>query len=152
MGGKVTQDQMVKAAASEVLLGLDGAAQYVYEWVVGHPDAAVATLCKKVADAAGVPDSWKALEGRVARKRSKATTGTESGVACTESDQAARRHAKRVLKNASPEEIAELLEDDTARMNVGRALDTHYSKKTAARKENTETQEIERHGGSDEHE
>lgn len=109
----MNQQQMIEAAASELTLGLDGAAQYVYEWIANHPDAAVATLCKKVADRAGVPDSWKALEGRVTRKRQKATSQADSSTTTSVWDErggAGRRDAKRVLRNATEEQIEELVD------------------------------------------
>jgi hypothetical protein len=75
----MNQEQMIEAAASEVTLGLDGAAQYVYEWVASHPDAAVQTICRKVAEKAGVPDSWNALRSRVQRKQQNGNSQAESG-------------------------------------------------------------------------
>lgn len=109
--GQMNQQQMIEAAASELTLGLDGAAQYVYDWVSSHPDAALATLCKKVADKAGVPDSWKALEGRVTRKRAKAANQADSSTTSTESDKAAVRHTRRVLRGATEQQIEDLVGD-----------------------------------------
>jgi hypothetical protein len=70
-------------------------------------------LCKQVATQAGIPESWRALESRVIRKREKATVGAESEITSTVHDEAGgatRRAAKRYLKNAEPEQIAEVIE------------------------------------------
>jgi hypothetical protein len=105
-------EQMVDRAAGELTLGLDGAAKLIYDWTSTHPDVALATTCKQVAERAGIMEAWLALEGRVRRMRAKASDGAKSGVSTsvmTERGGAAKRDAKRVLRDAEPEQIAELI-------------------------------------------
>ncbi len=121
----MNQQEMIEAAAGELTLGLDGAAQYVHDWIASHPDAALQTLCKQVADKAGVTDSWNALRVRVQRKQQNGSDQAEVGRTSTQSDKAAVRHARRVLRNAEPEQIADLIEDPEVRQNLAAAGKVH---------------------------
>lgn len=91
-----------------------------------------------------------AIRGRVQRLQASQNSG-DGERARTESQKSSVRHARTVLRNAPPEEIAELLDTPEIRTKVNRALDTHYTdqaRKTTAR---VRAKDVERKGGEDEH-
>lgn len=63
-----------------------------------------------------------------------------------------KSRTRKMLREAPPEQIAELLAEPEIRQNVGRALDQHYAKQAKASSQRQHSREVERKGGEEEYE
>jgi hypothetical protein len=61
------------------------------------------------------------------------------------------RGAKKLLREAPPEQIAEMLDSPEIRANVSKALDSHYRERAAAASEKRRERRVEDRGGEEAH-
>lgn len=144
----MNRQQLIVRAKAILAEAYEEAAYMVAEYLDKHPSEKRQTLCKEVD-----PDNWSALDARVRRaetRKASVDTGTKpTSTVFDEHGGAAKRHAKRVLHQATPEQISKLLDTRDARVNVSKALDLLYTKRAKQAATARHERKAEDHGGED---
>lgn len=114
----MNRNELVDRCKAIIKEAYEEATEMIVAYLELHPGEQLQSLCKEIDR-----ENWNALRTRVQRAQDarKTAAGAESERTSTESDKAAVRHARRVLRNADPAEIAELLEEPEIRQNVAEA-------------------------------
>lgn len=102
----MTHEELVKQAKAILVEAYEEAAMMVVLYLEGHPKEQLEPLCREID-----PENWGAFSARVRRaKAKKASVDAGSSPTRTLNEQASRRHARKALKEASPKQIAQLIE------------------------------------------
>lgn len=139
----MTRDELIQRAKAILAEAYEAAAEMIVLYLEKHPSEQLKPLCREID-----PDNWAALEARVRRAKIRNASG-DADSSASRRDRLYR--TKSAVKQASPEELAELLDTPEVRANVSKALDRHYRQRATEAVAKRRERDVEDIGGAEAH-